>query len=283
MPFITLQVFKNTKFENNEQADLLKYELAEVGFDSFWDEEDGSFTTSVDDASFQPSETEAVLTRYELLQDTDYQFSNTEKQNWNQLWEQSYAPVFVEDSCVIRADFHDLGDRKFAYEIVINPKMSFGTGHHETTALCVQHLIDMGLDSKKVADIGCGTGVLAIMALKKGAKSVLGCDVEDWAVENATENILLNGFDKEVFEVFQGTAAQIKDRDFEVVLANINLNILLAEIHLYNQLLGGGGKLLLSGFYEHETVLILAEAGKYGLQLERQLVKNRWTAILLSK
>lgn len=283
MSFITLQVFKNTTFENTEQADLLKYELAEIGFDSFWDEENGSFTTSIEEANFNQSETENILTRYQLIQNTDYQFNKEEKQNWNQLWEQSYAPVFIDEACVIRADFHDLGGKKFPYEIVINPKMSFGTGHHETTALCVKHLIDMDLAGKKVADIGCGTGILAIMALKKGAKSVLGCDVEDWAVENSQENILLNGFEKEVFEVFQGTAAQIKQRDFEVVLANINLNILLAEIHLYHQLLLTGGKLLLSGFYEHETNLILAEAEKYRLTLEKQWVKNRWTAIVLSK
>jgi ribosomal protein L11 methyltransferase len=281
MSFITLQVRKT--FENPEQADLLKYELAQMGFDSFWEEENGNFTTSVEEANFDHSEIQNLLQSYQLIEAIDYQVDKVEKQNWNQLWEQNYAPVFIDDVCVIRADFHQIEDKKFLYEIIINPKMSFGTGHHETTALCVKHLIDLDMAGKKVADIGCGTGILAIMALKKGATTVLGCDVEDWAVENAQENILLNGFDKQKFEVFRGTAAQVKEKNFDVVLANINLNILLAEIHLYHLLLANHGKLLLSGFYEHETYLILQEAQKYGLFLEKQLVKNRWTAILLGK
>ena len=281
MSFITLQVSRN--FENNEQADLLKYELAQIGFDSFWDEERGGFTTSVEETQFNAQETEDLLANYQLIKGIDYQFNTVEKQNWNLLWEQNYEPVFIDDLCVIRADFHSLGNQKFLYEIIINPKMSFGTGHHETTALCVKQLIDLDLTGKKVADIGCGTGILAIMSLKKGAKNVLGCDVEDWAVENSKENILLNGFSENVFDVFVGTAVQIKEKNFDVILANINLNILLAEIHIYNHLLAENGKLLLSGFYEHETHLIAQEAAKYGLKLEKQLVRNRWTAIFFSK
>lgn len=277
MFFITVKVFII-----GEIAELLKLELAEIGFDSFWEEEEGSFLTSITEENFDQSQTEAILAKYKDLADIRYEFEKVAKQNWNQLWEESYPPVFVGDECVIRADFHQLA-RSFKYDIVIHPKMSFGTGHHETTALCVAHLIDMDLTGKKVADIGCGTGILSIMALKKGAKQIVACDVEEWAVENAQENLQLNGFESANFTVFQGTAAQISATDFDTILANINLNILLAEIHIYSKLLAKNGSLLLSGFYAHEASLIAAEAEKYGLALKKQLVKNNWTALLFDR
>ncbi len=277
MFFITIKVFIR-----GEIAELLKLELAEVGFDSFWEEEEGSFLTSIAEESFNKSETEAILERYKDLADIRYEFEKVAKQNWNQLWEESYSPVFVGDECVIRADFHQL-PHSFKYDILIHPKMSFGTGHHETTALCVEQLINMDLAGKKVADIGCGTGILSIMALKKGAKHITACDVEEWAVENSQENMALNGFPATDLTIFQGTAAQISFTDFDTILANINLNILLAEIHIYSKLLAKNGSLLLSGFYAHEASMIAAEAGKYGLQLKTQLVKNNWTALLFDR
>lgn len=277
MFFITVKVFIS-----GEIADLLKLELAEIGFDSFWEEEEGCFLTSIAEENFSKSDTEAILERYKGLADIRYEYEKVAKQNWNQLWEESYAPVFVGDECVIRAEFHHL-DRSFKYDIMIHPKMSFGTGHHETTALCVEQLINMDLTGKKVADIGCGTGILSIMALKKGAKHITACDVEEWAVENSRENTYLNGFSATDLSIFQGTAAQISFTDFDTILANINLNILLAEIHIYSRLLSKNGSLLLSGFYAHEASLIAAEAEKYGLQLKTQLVKNNWTALLFDR
>jgi ribosomal protein L11 methyltransferase len=277
MFFITIKVFIR-----GEIAELLKLELAEIGFDSFWEEEEGSFLTSIAEENFSKSDTEAILGKYKDLTDIHYEFEKAAKQNWNQLWEESYSPVFVGDECVIRADFHQL-PRSFKYDILIHPKMSFGTGHHETTALCVEQLINMDLAGKKVADIGCGTGILSIMALKKGAKHITACDVEEWAVENAQENMQLNGFPATDLTIFQGTVAQISATDFDTILANINLNILLAEIHIYSKLLAKNGSLLLSGFYVHEANLIAAEAGKYGLQLKTQLAKNNWTALLFGR
>lgn len=277
MFFITVKVFIS-----GEIADLLKLELAEIGFDSFWEEEEGSFLTSIAEESFSKSDTEVILERYKDLAGIRYEYEKVAKQNWNQLWEESYSPVFVGDECVIRAEFHHLA-RSFKYDIVIHPKMSFGTGHHETTALCIEQLINMDLIGKKIADIGCGTGILSIMALKKGAKHITACDVEEWAVENSQENMQLNGFPAADLTIFQGTAAQISATDFDTILANINLNILLAEIHIYSKLLAENGSLLLSGFYAHEASLIAAEAGKYGLQLKTQLVKNNWTALLFDR
>ncbi|MCU0394015.1 MAG: 50S ribosomal protein L11 methyltransferase [Thermoflexibacter sp.] len=277
MFFITLKVRIETEF-----APLLQLELADWGFDSFWEDEDGSFLTSIEESLFDAQNTEAVLIKYKNQSSLDYVFERVAKQNWNQVWEENYSPVIIGEDCIIRADFHQI-DKPYQYDIVINPQMSFGTGHHETTALCVHHLIAMDLEKKYVADIGCGTGILSIMALKKGAQSVLACDIEDWAVENAKGNILANGFSFHHFSIFRGTAAQIKGDSFDVILANINLNILIAEIHIYASLLKNKGKLLLSGFYEHEIPQINAEASKYGFSLDKQLDKNRWTAILLSK
>ncbi len=275
MNFITLKVFINS----DDLAEILKLELADIGFDSFWEEE-GDFLTSIEEDNFNQIETEEILEKYKKQLDLRYEFELTPKQNWNSLWEQSYEPVFIGDDCVIRADFHQFPERNFKYEIVINPKMSFGTGHHATTELCVKHLLELDLTGKSIADIGCGTGILSIMALKRGAKTVIACDVEEWAVENSQENMLLNGFSADEFHVFQGTAAQIAEGNFEVMLANINLNILLAEIHIYSKLIAKNGLLLLSGFYEHEIPLIAGEAEKYNLKIEAKLVKNSWAAIL---
>ncbi|SFE39723.1 50S ribosomal protein L11 methyltransferase [Thermoflexibacter ruber] len=277
MFFILLKVFIDRDF-----ADLLQFELAEIGFDSFWEESEGVFFTSIEEEKFDQEATQVILEKYKQLTKLEYQLEREPKQNWNKTWEENYEPVFIGENCVIRADFHAL-DKNFEYDIIINPKMSFGTGHHETTALCVEQLMNLDLEGKKVADIGCGTGILSIMALKKGAKEVIACDVEDWAVANAKENIQVNGFSLSKFYVFHGTAAQIQTCDFDVVLANINLNILLAEMPIYSQLLLKGGLLLLSGFYEHEIPQIVTEGGKLGLNLQKHLVKNNWTALLMKK
>ncbi len=277
MFFITLKVFVNRDF-----VDLLQFELAELGFDSFWEEAEGVFSTSMEEEKFDQIATEAILEKYKQLTELKYHFEREPKQNWNKTWEISYEPVFIGENCVVRADFHHL-DKNFEYDIIINPKMSFGTGHHETTALCLEHLINLDLEGKKVADIGCGTGILSIMALRRQAKEIIACDVEEWAVANAAENVQTNGFSLVNFHVFRGTAAQIQSRDFDVVLANINLNILLAEMPIYSQLLVKHGLLLLSGFYQHEIPLIEAEGKKLALHLQKQVVKNNWTAVLMKK
>ncbi|GAB4469657.1 MAG: 50S ribosomal protein L11 methyltransferase [Thermoflexibacter sp.] len=277
MFFILLKVFIDRDF-----ADLLQFELAEIGFDSFWEESEGVFFTSIEEEKFDQEATQVILEKYKQLTKLAYQLEREPKQNWNKTWEENYEPVFIGENCVIRADFHAL-DKNFEYDIIINPKMSFGTGHHETTALCVEKLMNLDLEGKKVADIGCGTGILSIMALKKGAEEVIACDVEDWAVANAKENVQVNGFSLSKFYVFHGTAAQIQTCDFDVVLANINLNILLAEMPIYSQLLVKGGLLLLSGFYQHEIPQIVTEGEKFGLQLQKHLVKNNWTALLMKK
>jgi ribosomal protein L11 methyltransferase len=277
MFFILLKVFIDKSF-----ADLLQFELAEMGFDSFWEESEGVFFTSIEEEKFDQAGTEAILEKYKQLTKLAYQFEREPKQNWNKTWEENYEPVFIGENCVIRADFHAL-NKNFEYDMIINPKMSFGTGHHETTALCVEQLMNLDLEGKKVADIGCGTGILSIMALKKKAKEVIACDVEDWAVANAKENVQANGFSLSKFHVFYGTAAQIQIHDFDAVLANINLNILLAEMPIYSQLLVKGGVLILSGFYQHEIPQIVAKGGELGLRLQKQSVKNNWTAVLLEK
>lgn len=277
MFFILLKVFIDKSF-----ADLLQFELAEIGFDSFWEESEGVFLTSIAEEEFDQVATKAILEKYKQLTKLEYQLGREPKQNWNKTWEENYEPVFIGENCVIRADFHSL-DKNFEYDIIINPKMSFGTGHHETTALCVEQLMNLDLERKKVADIGCGTGILSIMALKKKAKEVIACDVEDWAVANAKENVQANGFSLSKFHVFHGTAAQMQTYDFDIALANINLNILLAEMPIYSQLLVKEGWLLLSGFYQHEIPQIVAQGEKIGLKLEKQSVKNNWTAVLMKK
>ncbi len=267
-------------------AEVLQAELAASGFDIFLETETG-FETSIDKELFAPTATEVLL--QDLQQTFDetctYMWEETAKQNWNEVWESNFEPVVVADQCLIRADFHPYSG-KYPYELVITPKMSFGTGHHATTSLMLQHLLETPLQGKKVADCGCGTGILAIMAMKLGAKTAVGCDIEDWAVENTLENATQNQVE---LTALQGTAKNLLQlpatltEPFEVVIANIQLNVLLEEMPIYAALLPKGGTLLLSGIHEAYNQLVIESANTHHLQLTNQKQQNEWAALKLEK
>lgn len=263
-----------------EQAEILIAELAELGFDSF-EETEAGLIASIETAAFQDEEVNLLIVRYGIMGKINYTATEVERQNWNEDWEKNYEPIAVMDQCYIRATFH-ASAKTFPYEIVINPKMSFGTGHHATTWLMVKQQLDLSHEGRRVLDIGCGTGILAIMAGLRGAAAIEAFDIDDWAVENARENFALNAVVADRLK--KGTIETVNPQGkFDIVLANINRNVLLDELHQYEPLITPGGHLLLSGFYEEDIPAIDELCRKLKLQLLRSETKDQWAVLVYIK
>jgi len=275
-----MQYIKVTISVPEEFADILIAELSEIQYDSF--ATDGNqLDAYVAKEYFNENELKFVAEKYKDLFNSTYSFSDMEEKNWNEEWEKNFEPVRVADQCLIRASFHE-PDPKIPLEVIINPKMSFGTGHHETTSMMVENQLALNHQDKKVMDAGSGTGILAIVAEKLGAKSVLAFDIEDWAYNNMLENVDLNNCNG--IEVKQGTIETVEPGDeYDILLANINKNVLLQEMGLYAQKLKPKGKLLLSGFYNIDENDITNRAAEFNLIPEKSTYKNNWACLVLSK
>lgn len=278
MNYIELQLTLSPDF-----ADILTAELAELGFESFTETDEG-LNAYVPEADFDADAVADVVARYQAQTAIAYTVTSLEKKNWNAEWEQNYQPIEVVTEAAsvrVRASFHE-PDNRFTYDLLINPKMSFGTGHHETTHMMMQHQLGLDQAGKTVLDVGSGTGILAILAVKLGATDALAFDIEEWAVENAIENASLNHCPQ--VRVFGGTIEGVPaNEQFDVVLANINRNVLLAEIPAYVSHLKPGGYLLVSGFYEHDAPDITQKALESGLSIITQLTRNQWASVLFKK
>jgi ribosomal protein L11 methyltransferase len=210
-----------------------------------------------------------------------FEINNLPDINWNEDWERSYEPVLVENICAIIAPFHEKPSTE--YSILIEPKMSFGTGHHETTRLMLRHIYNLDLNGKNILDMGCGTGVLGIFALMRGASKCTAIDIDEWACKNSVENFVRNGFNKTQFTVIQGDSEAIPSARFPVILANINRNILLSDMSKYSSVLEPGGYLILSGILSTDRDSILESAGRVGLSAESELNENNWLGLRLVK
>lgn len=247
--------------------DVLASELGVIGFESFETSENG-LTAYITAHTFDLKTMEICLTEFPL---DGVVFHHTERQvasrDWNEEWEKNYfKPIRIGDQCLIRASFHP-AESGFRYPILIDPKMAFGTGNHATTYLMLCELLQTDVNEKEVLDMGCGTGVLAILASMKGASRIVAIDIDEWAYQNALENVRLNHTD--TIEVALGGAEQIaRFGQFDVIFANINRNILLEDIHAYAPALKPGGSLFMSGFYKNDIPLIEAESNKNGLTLQ---------------
>ena len=255
------------------QHDMLTTMLAEIGFDSFMDDErclkaycssNCRDDTAVDALLMEPSFSDIRLLKVEEMHDKD----------WNELWEASYQPVVVNERCRVRAPFHE-PDPSFEFDLVIEPKMSFGTANHETTAQIIQLMLETDFQGKTVLDMGSGTAVLAILAKKLGAAKTVAIDNDEWAYRNAFINIALNGIDD--IEIVLGDALAIHG-EFDVVLANINRNILLRDMHYYVAAMKPNAHIFFRGFYTEDLPSIQAEAEHQGLQYFRHLSRNNWVA-----
>ncbi len=262
-------------------AEILTAELAEVGFESFVETDEG-LQAYIQEEIFEESILNEVLARYQEAAGISAAWQVLERKNWNEEWEKSYEPIEVNGKVRVRATFHD-PDPSFEHDLLIQPKMSFGTGHHETTWLVMNEQLTLEQNGVSVMDVGCGTGILAILADKLGAKDILGFDIDEWAVENTRENFEMNGL-PESAEVFQGTIDGVPaERIFGGILANINRNILLAEIPKYVQHLEKGGWLVTSGFYEVDQADIERCASENGLKKRRSNTRNQWATVVFEK
>ena len=259
-------------------CEILTAELGELGYDIFEPQALG-MSAYVNADRFEPSDLEALMQRYQGLGPISYHTEVLAKQNWNAVWESNYDPIRIEDRLLIRASFH-ASEPGFAMELIINPKMSFGTGHHETTHLMASALFDLDLQGKSVLDAGTGTGLLALIALKLGADPVHAFDIDTWSVENTLENAALNGLS---LGCDLGTIREQGPKTYEVLLANINRNILLDEMAEYALRLQDQGRLLLSGFYQEDVDILLQVAHTQGLELEHQANRGPWTMLQLVK
>ena len=255
-------------------TEILIAELGNAGFESFVENENGVI------AYIQKQDwNSTILDTIFVLNSDEFKIQFHKKEvaqtNWNAEWEKNFSPIQVDDIVSIRAPFHENPNLK--YDIVIEPKMSFGTGHHETTHMMIQHLLQLDLENKKVLDMGCGTGILAIFAEMKGANKLDAIDIDNWCYENSIENISKNNCKN--IQVFEGDSSLLIDKKYDVIIANINRNILLKDMEIYTNCLSNNGILLLSGFYKEDIPIIDKEVSKYNLSLETSIERNNWVAL----
>ncbi|MDY3345133.1 50S ribosomal protein L11 methyltransferase [Riemerella anatipestifer] len=269
--------FKFTITPPQPWSEILMAELIHIGFDSFTEETNGIL-------AYIPKNDlneDAIKSLYIFEQEgveIDYSYTEMPNINWNEEWEKNFSPINVEDKVYIRAEFHE--PQPLDYEIIIQPKMSFGTGHHATTYLMIQQMLEMDFKGKKVLDMGCGTSVLAIFAKLKGAGDTLAIDIDPWSVENSKENAERNQVSLRIEE---GTAENLGQEKFDIVLANINRNILISDIPTYVSVLEKGGQLLLSGlcFFDVEDIMEVCTA--QNLKLNKKVQREEWVSLLLEK
>ncbi len=273
--YIAYHFLVEPKIPGNE---ILIAELAELPFESFVENEDG--VTAYVQKSLCP---ENILDDVNILKSSEFkiEFSTEEinQINWNEEWENNFPPIDIDGICYIRAPFHQKSTSEF--DIVIEPKMSFGTGHHETTHMMIQHLLTMDVTNMKTLDMGCGTAILAILAEMKGAKPIDAIDIDNWCFRNSIENVERNICAH--IKVYEGDALLLADQKYDLIIANINRNILLNDMETYNKILNDGGIILLSGFYFEDVKAILESCSRYNLVLQKQLERNNWASLKLIK
>lgn len=257
-----------------EQKEILVAQLADAGYEGF-EEKDNSLDAFINKKSFDKSLLNEISFKYQ----TPYTAEKIAETNWNRIWESNFEPVVVGDYVAVRADFHQpITHTKF--EIVITPKMSFGTGHHATTYMMIELMEQISFKGTSVLDFGTGTGILAILAEKSGAEYVSAVDNDDWSITNAEENFEKNNCSKIILK--KRSDAELGSK-FDVILANINKNVILGNFEILKGQLKNHGKLLLSGLLEQDGDDILAKANELGLIPQKRLTRNNWIAIQLSK
>lgn len=276
---MTYLEFKFSTTPCNETVnDVLAALLGEAGFESFVEWE-GGLMAYIPSATFDEHNLKSSLDEFPVEDvKIDFSYTEMEDKDWNEEWEKNFfQPIVIGNRCVIHSTFHQDVPRT-EYDIVINPQMAFGTGHHETTSLIIEELLDSDLKDKSLLDMGCGTSILAILARMRGARPCTAIDIDEWCVRNSIENITLNGMTD--IAVSQGDASALVDKGpFDVVIANINRNILLNDMKRYVVCMHPGSELYMSGFYVDDIPVIRQEAEKNGLHFVKYKEKNRWAAV----
>jgi ribosomal protein L11 methyltransferase len=255
-------------------SEILIAELGEKPFESF-------IETDLGIVAYIKKElwTENILDDIFIMNSPQFTVSfnveEIEQVNWNEEWEKNFEPIDVDGICHVRAPFHPKINALF--DIVIEPKMSFGTGHHETTHMMIQHLLETELSGKKTLDMGCGTAILAILAEMKGAKPIDAIDIDNWCYHNSIENAERNNCSH--ITVYEGDAALLEGRTYDIIIANINRNILLNDLPIYKKSLNSDGLLFLSGFYEEDIPAIDAECTLNDLKFVKKRIRNKWASL----
>ncbi|AUP80895.1 50S ribosomal protein L11 methyltransferase [Flavivirga eckloniae] len=259
-------------------VEILVAELGYSGFESFVETQEG-VTAYIQKEDWNPT----ILDDIQILDSEEFEinftFSEIEQTNWNQEWEKNFNPIVVDNICTVRAPFHEQPNTKF--DIIIEPKMSFGTGHHETTHMMIQHILNNDFTDKSVLDMGCGTGVLAILTEMKGARSIDAVDYDNWCYLNSIENVNRNNCKH--ITVIEGDASVLKNKTYDIIIANINRNILIQDMETYASCLNKKGTLFLSGFYNDDIPVIKKICNTNNLELQSQLERNNWVALEFKK
>ena len=263
---------------SDEEREIIIALLDEEGCDMF-EETDNGVKAFFQEGSYSLENLKSFLAILPFGGSLEISETQILPKNWNEVWESNFSPITVKNWRV-RAPFHEK-DANYPNELVINPEMAFGTGHHQTTELMMEHLIEGDLKGKKVIDLGCGTGILGVMAAKLGASYIVAADIEDNAALVTEQNFTKN--DVKVDKVYCGTVADIPVEKFDIVLANINRNILLSEMDMYANLLDQNGSLFLSGFYKNDLQMIEKEAAKYNLSISNVKELKEWIAAEFSR
>ncbi len=255
-------------------SEILVAELGELPFESFIESENG--VVAYIQMQFW---TANILDEVQILKSPEFTISYTieeiEQVNWNEEWEKNFEPIDVDGNCHVRAPFHPKTNAEF--DIVIEPKMSFGTGHHETTHMMIQHLLAMNVTNLKTLDMGCGTAILAILAELKGAQPIDAVDIDNWCYLNSIENAERNNCKH--ITVYEGDATLLKNKKYDLIIANINRNILLNDMQTYATSLNPKGTILFSGFYEEDIVFIDGACVANGLVFDKKLKRNNWVSL----
>lgn len=268
------------KFEKEICNDeILAAMLGEIGYESFVDNETGFVAYISEEASNDNALAETLkMVSFKV----DFTVEKIADRNWNAEWESNYPSVDIDKRIRVRAPFHE-HDAAFEYEIEILPQMSFGTAHHETTYLMLEHLYASNLNELEVLDMGCGTSVLAIFAIMRGAKHVDAIDIDEWAYKNSFENADRNAINSAQISIYQGGKELLNGKHYDFIIANINRNILLDQIKEYSKCLSKGRTLLMSGFYVEDMPFIEAECVVNGLKYISHLERNNWVAVKFIK
>ncbi len=255
------------------EGEMLAALLAEIGYEGLVEEND-TLTAYIDEHEYNEGLLKETLVLYGI--NLPFEKNTLQEQNWNEVWESQFQPVMISNLIYVRAPFHPPRP-DLEYELIIEPRMSFGTAHHETTSLMLEYMLEFPLRNRSLLDMGCGTGILAIMAAKLGAAPIVAIDNDDWAVSNAKDNILMNN--TPAINVQKGDAKTLSGlKPFDYILANINRNILLHDMKDYIRVLIPGGILLLSGFYSNDLLVIEQAASQLGLSKLSFKEKNNWVA-----
>lgn len=256
---------------NEEEQEILISQLSDLGAEGF-EQTDGYLLAYFNENIFKSYEINELLKGYSFTTDT------IKEKNWNEVWESNFQPVIVDDFCAIRAEFHE-SIKNVEHEIIITPKMSFGTGHHATTYMMIEQMRVIDFRNKTVFDFGTGTGILAILAEKLGAAKITAIDVDDWSISNGKENIERNNCSR----ISVNLSSQIPDKKFDVILANINRNVILNYLPQLNSCLNENGCLLLSGLLSSDEKDILEAVNKEKLMLSKRIERNNWISLAFIK